>query len=69
MALPRLSELPDGRAAYYMRRPLPDGHTHLVPTGIPVPIAAATLLEPQDVALAGDSLVMVSDGAVWLARP
>ncbi|MBI1946434.1 MAG: hypothetical protein HYS27_12100 [Deltaproteobacteria bacterium] len=40
-----------------------------LPTGVPVPIADATLLEPQDVAVAGDALVIVADGAVWLARP
>jgi hypothetical protein len=36
---------------------------------VPTPIEDATLLEPQDVAAAGDDLVIVSDGAVWLARP
>lgn len=38
-------------------------------TQVPTPIEDATLLEPQDVAAAGDDLVIVSDGAVWLARP
>ena len=38
-------------------------------TGVPVPIADATLLEPQDVAVAGDALVVLSDAAVWVARP
>lgn len=38
-------------------------------TGVPVPIADATLLEPQDVAVAGDTLVVLSDAAVWVARP
>lgn len=44
-----------------------------LPTGVPVPISDATLLAPQDVALAGADLVVLSDTAVWLvtsaARP
>lgn len=40
-----------------------------LPTGVPVAIAEATLLEPQDVDVAGDRLVVLSDGAVWLVRP
>src|SRR3990167_7332747 len=30
----RLEELPDGRVSYHMKRPLPDGRTHLVLTGM-----------------------------------
>lgn len=40
-----------------------------LPSGLPVPIAEATLLEPQDVDVAGDGLVLLSDTAVWLVRP
>jgi hypothetical protein len=38
-------------------------------TDDPVPLADATLLEPDDAAAAGDDVVVLSDGAVWLARP
>ena len=34
IALSRLSELGDGRYAYRMKRPLPDGRTHLVLGGV-----------------------------------
>lgn len=37
-----------------------------LPTGVPVPIASATLLTPQDVAPAGHDLVILADTAIWL---
>ena len=42
----RLSELPDGRVAYHMKRPLPDGRTHLVLTGVELLRKLAPLIPP-----------------------
>lgn len=38
-------------------------------TAVPTPLADAMLLAPQDVAVAGDHLVVLSDSAVWLVTP
>ena len=46
IALSRLSELPDGRVAYRMKRPLPDGRTHLVLTGVELLRKLAPLIPP-----------------------
>jgi len=46
IALSRLSELPDGRVAYPMKRPLPDGRTHLVLTGVELFRKLAPLIPP-----------------------
>jgi len=46
IALSRLSELPDGRVAYHMKRPLPDGRTHLVLTGVELLRKLAPLIPP-----------------------
>ena len=42
----RLTELPDGRVAYHMKRPLPDGRTHLVLTGVELLRKLAPLIPP-----------------------
>jgi hypothetical protein len=46
IALSRLSELPDGRVSYHMKRPLPDGRTHLVLTGVELLRKLAPLIPP-----------------------
>jgi hypothetical protein len=46
IALSRLSALPDGRVAYHMKRPLPDGRTHLVLTGVELLKKLAPLIPP-----------------------
>ena len=46
IALSRLSELPDGRVAYHMKRPLPDGRTHLLLTGVELLRKLAPLIPP-----------------------
>ena len=46
IALSRLSELPDGRYAYLMKRPLPDGRTHLVLDGVGLLRKLAPLIPP-----------------------
>ena len=46
IALSRLSELEDGRYAYRMKRPLPDGRTHLVPDGVGLLRKLAPLIPP-----------------------
>ncbi|MCC7075343.1 MAG: transposase [Deltaproteobacteria bacterium] len=46
IALSRLSELPDGRYAYRMKRPLPDGRTQLVLTGEELLKKLAPLIPP-----------------------
>ena len=46
IALSRLSELPDRRVAYHMKRPLPDGRTHLMLTGVELLRKLAPLIPP-----------------------
>ena len=46
IALSRLSELEDGRYAYRMKRPLPDGRTHLVLGGVELLRKLAPLIPP-----------------------
>ena len=46
IALSRLSELDDGRYAYRMKRPLPDGRTHLVLDGVGLLRKLAPLIPP-----------------------
>lgn len=46
LALSRLSELDDGRYAYRMKRPLPDGRTHLVLDGVGLLKKLAPLIPP-----------------------
>ncbi|MBM3986041.1 MAG: transposase [Planctomycetes bacterium] len=46
LALSRLSELQDGRYAYRMKRPLPDGRTHLVLDGVGLLKKLAPLIPP-----------------------
>jgi hypothetical protein len=46
LALERLSRMEDGRIAYRMKRPLPDGTTHLLFTGLELLRRVASLLPP-----------------------
>ncbi len=46
IALSRLEELPDGRVSYHMKRPLPDGRTHLTMTGMELLRKLAPLVPP-----------------------
>jgi len=46
ITLARLAELPDGRVSYHMKRPLPDGRTHLVLTGMELLRKLAPLIPP-----------------------
>lgn len=47
----RLEELPDGRVSYHMKRPLPDGRTHLVMTGMELLRKLAPLVPPPRINL------------------
>ena len=42
----RLTALADGRVSYHMKRPLPDGRTHLVMTGLEFLKKLAPLIPP-----------------------
>ncbi|WP_276203642.1 transposase [Hyalangium minutum] len=46
LALERLSRMEDGRIAYRMKRPLPDGTTHLLFTGLGLLRRVASLVPP-----------------------
>jgi Putative transposase/Transposase zinc-binding domain len=46
LALSRLSELPDGRFAWHMKRPLPDGRSRLVLTGVELIERLVPLIPP-----------------------
>lgn len=46
ITLSRLTALPDGRVSYHMKRPLPDGRTHLVMTGVELLKKLAPLIPP-----------------------
>ncbi|WP_395811859.1 transposase [Archangium minus] len=46
LALERLSRMEDGRIAYRMKRPLPDGTTHLLFTGLELLRRVASLVPP-----------------------
>nr|WP_301340457.1 transposase [Corallococcus exercitus] len=46
LALARLSRAEDGRIAYRMKRPLPDGTTHLLFTGLELLRRVASLVPP-----------------------
>jgi hypothetical protein len=46
LALERLSRAEDGRIAYRMKRPLPDGTTHLLFTGLELLRRVASLVPP-----------------------
>ena len=46
ITLSRLTGLPDGRVSYHMKRPLPDGRTHLVMTGVELLKKLAPLIPP-----------------------
>ncbi|HYO54902.1 transposase [Archangium sp.] len=46
LALERLSRAEDGRIAYRMKRPLPDGTTHLFFTGLELLLRVASLVPP-----------------------
>ncbi len=58
----RVVELADGTSRLLVGNGVSAGG---LPTTVPVPIADATLLAPQDVAPAGDDLVILADTAVW----
>ncbi|WNZ62793.1 transposase [Myxococcus sp. MxC21-1] len=47
LALERLSRAEDGRIAYRMKRPLPDGTTHLLFTGLELLRRVASLVPPS----------------------
>ncbi len=46
ITLSRLTALPDGRVSYHMKRPLPDGRTHLVMTGVELLKKLSPLIPP-----------------------
>ena len=46
ITLSRLTALTDGRVSYHMKRPLPDGRTHLVMTGVELLKKLAPLITP-----------------------
>lgn len=58
--------LADGSSRFVAGQP---GVAGGMATGVPVPLAEATLLEPQDVGVLGDRLLVLSDSAVWLVSP
>ena len=51
LALERLSQVEDGRIAYRMKRPLPDGTTHLLFTGLELLRWLASLVPPPRASL------------------
>ena len=51
IALSRLEELADGRVSYHMKRPLPDGRTHLVMTGMELLRKLVPLIPPPRIHL------------------
>lgn len=58
--------LADGSSRFVAGQP---GMAGGMATGVPFSLAEATLLEPQDVGVLGDRLVVLSDSAVWLVAP
>ena len=67
LALERLSRAEDGRIAWRMKRPLPDGTTHLLFTGLELLGRLASLVPPPRTNLARFHGVFAPGARVWLA--